>query len=191
MTTPALRKWVLGIALTVTLVAAIFAPPVTDSDDILPSPHVNETSRSSAREDRRAVLNESMSKSATRQDIEVLAIKPRIMPDQMKTVFRVASRTSGTTGIKETELVSDLAEVIPPAPPPVPEAPPLPFKFLGRYIEGGKERVFLQFKDESLVVAVGDSVAEDYQVDSLLDGVLTLLYVPLQQKQTLQIGAIN
>lgn len=73
------------------------------------------------------------------------------------------------------------------APPPA--APPLPFRFLGRYVEDDKAVVFLQYKDENLVVREGDVLVEQYKVERLSHGELTLLYLPLNEHQTLELGA--
>ncbi|MCL2658730.1 MAG: hypothetical protein FWD62_15225 [Betaproteobacteria bacterium] len=75
-----------------------------------------------------------------------------------------------------------------PAPP---QAPPLPFRVLGRYVEDGKDAVFLQYKDENLVVRKGDVLAGQYKVESLDSGQLTLVYLPLNERQTLNLGAAN
>jgi hypothetical protein len=87
----------------------------------------------------------------------------------------------------------------PAAPPPVtaaasaapPQAPPLPFRAMGRYVEDGQVRVFLQHNDSNLVVRVGDTIAEHYKVESLDGGTLTLRYLPLDQQQTIDVGSAN
>jgi hypothetical protein len=74
-------------------------------------------------------------------------------------------------------------------PPPKPAPPPLPFTYLGRMIEGGETRVFLAGGQHNHVVAVGDVIEETYRVDSIKDGVITLTYLPLQERQQLAIGS--
>ncbi|AOX99682.1 hypothetical protein BJP62_03955 [Jeongeupia sp. USM3] len=74
-------------------------------------------------------------------------------------------------------------------PPLAPQAPPLPFRFLGRLVEEGKVTIFLQNKEQSVVVRVGDTIDEQYKVESLDDGILTLRYLPLNQVQTLDVGS--
>lgn len=76
-------------------------------------------------------------------------------------------------------------------PPPPAQAPPLPFKALGQYTDGDQVGVFLQYRDQNLVARVGDTLAEQYKVESLAGGVLTLRYLPLNQTQTLDLGAAN
>lgn len=70
-----------------------------------------------------------------------------------------------------------------------PQAPPLPFKFLGRYVEDGHAAVFLQERDRNLVVRKGDVIEGRYRVEAIADGNMTFVYVPLNQQQTLAIGA--
>lgn len=68
--------------------------------------------------------------------------------------------------------------------------PPLPFRLLGRYLDDGRQAVFLQFNDQNLVVRAGDTIAEQYKVESLDESTLTLLHLPTNQHQTLNIGAV-
>ncbi len=80
----------------------------------------------------------------------------------------------------------------PPPPkvePPPPSAPPLPFVYLGRYVEGGVPTFFLARGDRVLTVKEGDVVDQLYRVDSVEGSSLTLTYLPLDIKQTLDIGS--
>jgi len=78
-----------------------------------------------------------------------------------------------------------------PVPPPPPQAPPLPFKYMGKIMEAGQVVVFLERQDRNFVVRAGDKLDNNYQVDEIKPGVMTLTYLPLGQKQTLAIGAAN
>ena len=89
---------------------------------------------------------------------------------------------------------------VPPTPVPIaqaaasapaPQAPALPFQVLGRYENDGDNAVFLQYNDSNVVARVGDTIDDLYKVESLQDGVLTLVYLPLHQKQTLQVGGAD
>jgi hypothetical protein len=75
-----------------------------------------------------------------------------------------------------------------PAPPPAPTAPPLPFTYLGRYQEGSKPVLFLVRSNQVLTVSVGDIIEGTYRVDAIVGMTLTLTYLPLNMKQTLDIG---
>jgi hypothetical protein len=76
----------------------------------------------------------------------------------------------------------------PPPPPPAPTAPALPFVFLGQIVEDGKAQVILAKGDRVVTVFVGDTIDKTYRLESLLSGVLTFVYLPLDARQTLATG---
>jgi len=77
----------------------------------------------------------------------------------------------------------------PPPPPPVkPTAPPLPFLFLGKLIEDGETRVFLNHQGKHLIARVGDVINGTYTVESIAGGRMSFLYMPLKESQVLAIG---
>ena len=80
---------------------------------------------------------------------------------------------------------------IPPPPPPVakPVAPALPFQYLGKLIEDGETRVFLNHQGKHLIAKVGDVINGTYTVEEISGGQMTLLYQPLKEKQVLSIGS--
>jgi hypothetical protein len=65
---------------------------------------------------------------------------------------------------------------------PVP--PPLPFRYIGKLLDGDKLAIFLSRGDESLSVAAGDTVGE-YRVDRITDTEISFTYLPLKTKQSL------
>lgn len=68
--------------------------------------------------------------------------------------------------------------------PARPEAPPLPFRYLGKLIEDGKLSVFLANGDESITVSAGARVG-DYRVDKVTESEVQFTYLPLKTKQSL------
>lgn len=80
----------------------------------------------------------------------------------------------------------------PPAPAPVveaaPVAPPLPFAFLGKKLEGGTWEVYLSRGEQTFVVREGQTLDGVYRVDKIAPPALTLTHLPLGQSQTLPIG---
>lgn len=75
------------------------------------------------------------------------------------------------------------------APPPEPQAPPLPFAFLGRIDEPGKAPAFLLTEGGAVrVVRVGDRIDGRYLVERYKDGDLVFLYLPMKLRQPLEIG---
>lgn len=81
----------------------------------------------------------------------------------------------------------------PAATPPaaaVPTAPPLPFTFVGLLEKGvglNQPKAFLARGDALLVVAAGDTVEDNYSVDSITAQQITLTYLPLKTRQTLAV----
>ena len=69
--------------------------------------------------------------------------------------------------------------------PDKPGVPPLPFTYIGKVIEDGKLAVFLARGSESLSVAAGDKIGNEYRVDSVSDSEITFTYLPLKTKQKL------
>ena len=181
--TPSLTRGILGIALLGTLVAVYFAPEPPDAG-VAPIARSGTTNPSTAPASK-AVVTPGSRRSNTAGDVEVLTILPRTPLDESRTVFQTHQRLAS---VKEVPTTSDQATVVTPPPP---QAPPLPFKVLGRYVEDGRTKIFLQHNNENMVVQVGDSIADLYHVENLNGGVLTLLYVPLKQEQTLDVGADN
>lgn len=77
----------------------------------------------------------------------------------------------------------------PPPPPAKPTAPPLPFQFLGKLIEDGETRVFLNHQGKHLIARVGDVINGTYTVEAIAGGKMSFLYMPLKESQVLAIGA--
>lgn len=75
-----------------------------------------------------------------------------------------------------------------PLPPPPPTAPPLPFTYLGRYEESAKPVIFLVRGDRILLVSAGEVIEGTYRVEGIVGTALGLTYLPLNIRQTLDIG---
>lgn len=94
----------------------------------------------------------------------------------------------------ETDLFAAKSWYVPPpppkpVPPPPPSAPPLPFVYLGKLIEDGQQTVFLSKQERNYVVKMGDTIEGTYRVEEISSRVMTLVYLPLNIKQTLMIGS--
>lgn len=90
--------------------------------------------------------------------------------------------------------------VPPPAPPPVtarvepmlpppPTAPQLPFSFLGQYQEDDRLVILLMKGERMLLVRAGEVIDGTYRVEGIEGRLLTLLYLPLGIRQTLDVEA--
>ena len=80
----------------------------------------------------------------------------------------------------------NFAPVIPPQAQAAakPVAPPLPFRYIGKMVDGDKLAVFLANGNESMAVAQGDRIG-DYRVDKVSDAEIVFTYLPLKTKQSL------
>ena len=83
----------------------------------------------------------------------------------------------------------------PPPPPPKPIAqpavaapPPLPYTVIGKKLEDGAWQVFLRRDERILVVKTLYKIDDAYRVDEIRPPVMTITYLPMQQRQTLPIG---
>ena len=65
-----------------------------------------------------------------------------------------------------------------------PEAPALPFRYLGKLIEDGKLSVFLANGAESVTAVAGQRIG-DYRVDAVTENEVRFTYLPLKTKQSL------
>lgn len=76
----------------------------------------------------------------------------------------------------------------PPAAAPAPMAPPLPFTYLGKQLEGATWQVFLARADQTFVVSAGSTIDGLYRIDAVSPPTLALTYLPLGQAQSMSIG---
>lgn len=73
-----------------------------------------------------------------------------------------------------------------PVAPQKPAAPPLPFKYIGSFMETGSRPVYYLVKgDRAYDVRVGDTIDGLYTFDGDEGDQLQFTYLPLQQRQTL------
>lgn len=81
----------------------------------------------------------------------------------------------------------------PPPPPPKPEAPkapPLPFRYLGKVMQEGEVMAFLGHGARTHLARAGDILA-DYRIEDITPAEMTLVYLPLNEKQRLTFGSEN
>lgn len=78
-----------------------------------------------------------------------------------------------------------------PAKPPPPTAPPLPFVYLGKKLEAGQWEAYLGRGEEVFIVREGMTLTGLYRILEIRPPTMTLLYLPLQQSQTIPIGELS
>ncbi len=77
------------------------------------------------------------------------------------------------------------------APPPVPTAPPLPFQYLGRVIDGDRTSVFLARGEDSYSAESGQTIDDRYRIEQITDTAVTFTYLPMGKRQVLAVPAIQ
>ena len=179
-----MKKAVLAAAAVATLLAALFAPedegsivgPATATprqvDRVALAALVTPASAPPARaglviERRRALDDDEAATLFAKQSWQPETPK-KIMLDQQ------AAQASRTVAAIDTN-----------APPP------LPFQFLGRFVDEGKAAYFLQAGERNVVARPGDMLEERYRFDGVVQGSLQFTYLPLNLKQTLAVGDLN
>ncbi|MBB5607492.1 MULTISPECIES: hypothetical protein [unclassified Janthinobacterium] len=177
-----MKKIVLGTAAVATLLAAIFAPE--DEGSIVGA--ATATTRRMERAPAPVVIA-----AAAPAINPALAIHPRRNLDDDEEAASLFTRQSWQTpqnimpGQQTVQADASPVAADPNAPPP------LPFQFLGRFVDEGKAAYFLQAGERNVVARPGDLLDERYRFDGVVQGTLQFTYLPLNQKQTLAVGDLN
>ena len=178
-----MKKSVLGGAAVATLLAALFAPE--DEGSI-----VGPATATPRQVERVAVA--PLAAVATPQTNRALAIHPRraLEDEEAATLFAKQSWQAETP--KKIMLDQQAAKAaLPAASVDANAPPPLPFQFLGRFVDEGKAAYFLQAGERNVVARPGDTLEERYRFDGVVQGSLQFTYLPLNLKQTLAVGDLN
>ena len=189
-----IRKSILGIALLLTIAAAIWVEQEDQEsiDETQPALPVKNASKSSAQ--RKEINSPPISPIGQRKfnaeadDIfAAMSWEPKRTPiGGDRSLFGAASDEEGSED-PFTAMIKQRAKSK-PEPAPAPVAPPLQFKYLGKIIEGKVTRVFLSLADKNHVVGVGERIDSQYRVDRISDDTIEFTYMPLRIKQTLAIN---
>lgn len=73
--------------------------------------------------------------------------------------------------------------------PPPPQAPPLPYVYFGKMMEGELPYAFLQKGNKVLVVKAGDMLDGTYRVEKVTPDSVMFVYLPLSVQQSVAFGA--
>lgn len=77
-----------------------------------------------------------------------------------------------------------------PPPPPAPTAPPFPYAFVGSFAPKGEQPVFFLSRGDRVIDAhVGDRLEGVYDFESATGSQLVFVYLPLNIRQSLAVGA--
>ncbi|MHA4870336.1 hypothetical protein ACXZ1M_21820 [Duganella sp. PWIR1] len=77
------------------------------------------------------------------------------------------------------------------APPPPPMAPPMPFTYIGKALADGAWEVFLARGDKTYSVRAQSVIDGTYRVEKIAPPQMSLTYLPLNQQQQMNIGALE
>lgn len=179
MLTEKRRKWLLGSALALTL-AAVAWVRVNDTS----APTVEDSQKSAQR--TTASGNGDTARSRPQQNSS-----RSVQLDQLQREPVPVVGVENVFAPKSWYVPPPPPPPSRPVPPPPPMAPPLPFTYVGKLVEEGKTTVFLATPDRNFMVREGDIINGTYRVDQLKAPVMILTYLPLNLKQTLQIGEAN
>jgi hypothetical protein len=173
------RSWLLGGALLLTVAATA---AVNSQDDGQVEAVHRERPKS-----KEPITPEPNQKSALLAASSVPEVPSDLLVDKLK-------RPALPEGVKDMFPVKSW--YVPPPPPKVvpitPVAPPLTFQYIGKMRDNGDHAaVFLEKQGRIFIVREGDTVDSKYRVESIIPPVMTLTYLPLNIKQTVQIGEVN
>ena len=113
--------------------------------------------------------------------------RSRAMPMPAADPFAQASWTPAAIAAAETAARVRREAATPTPLPPPPTAPPLPFTFVGRLLDGEREQVFLNQGQTTVIAFVGETIDTLYRVDRLDDDAVHFTFLPLNQQQVLAI----
>ena len=86
-----------------------------------------------------------------------------------------------------TQQVTGRAEpAVTPPPPPAPTAPPLPFTYIGKIVDGGRTTVFVGRGADHYEAQAGAEI-EQYKVERVTDTQITFVFRPLGTRQVLDV----
>jgi len=179
---PAQRKWILGLGLAAT-VALVWLAPEDEASKARPASRtmLELATGGDAAKVRSTPAKTPLSSTLAMQDAQLEQV-PRAETGAVADLFR-----SRTWFVPPPPPPPEPAKG-PPPPPSEPTAPPLPFAFMGQVVEDQQVQVVLVRGDRLVTVRAGEKIDQNYRLESIQNGILTFVYLPLDIKQTLAIG---
>lgn len=114
----------------------------------------------------------------TPTELDPAALSQRDLPTLSSSLF-------GNVVVTQPVIVTTSA----PTAPSKPKAPPLPYSYLGQYVDSDGSRVFYLQRGQELVLAkAGTQVDETYRLEAEVSHSLTFTYLPLKETQVIHIG---
>jgi hypothetical protein len=172
------RRWWLWLPL---LAIALWLTVFGDSPSSTSADVVSATVRPANRTASVAPSASASTKVST--PLETLLPREQLFPKH-KTTYK--SPDLFMAGSWSPPSVKSLPSTLLPAPPPT--APPLLFAYLGKKIEANVWEVYLSRGEQNFVLREGDTLENTYRIVKIAPPQMSLLYLPLNQTQTISIG---
>jgi len=169
------RTAAVGVAL------ALLASVVTGPGEQQPAPIAEPAPPPPATRDAPARAQSSTAESVVAIDLDLDKLKRRKREEPIANLFAPRSFAP--------PIAAPVAAANAKAPPPA--APPLPFRYLGKIIDGDRTSVFVSRGDESYIIESGLRIDPLYQVGEVTETAVTFVYLPLGIRQTLPVPASN
>lgn len=161
-------RWGLLAVLFATMLAAYFAP--STDDEIQPAKEIGSQVEKRVSDSVAGNIN---------NDINLVnGLSPDLKPDTRAVLDRLPVDLFYREQSKSDKMINanNVSK---------PTAPPLPFIYMGKLAENGNISVFLTRDDKPYVVHIGDVIDGLYRIDAIHSTLLEMTYLPLSQKQTL------
>ncbi len=160
--------WGLLALLSATLLATYFAP--SPDDEIQPAKEIL------SHDEKRA--SDSVAGNIVNDNKLLNGLSPNLKPDTRTVLERLPLDLFYRDQPKADKMINanNVSK---------PTAPPLPFIYMGKLVENGDMSIFLTRDDRPYVVHIGDVIDGAYRIDAIHPTLLELTYLPLSQKQTL------
>jgi len=177
---PAVRRALLGIALAITIAAVIFQGAAEDDSSPAPASARDVPSVRAAPEAGQTALPSQQALTLLSDQLG----KQRLLAGARADLFDTPGWAPEAIERAEQMAIQKRVAAEPPAPP---RAPPLPFTFFGRLLDGDRRQVFLTHRNQTLIVGKGETFDRVYRLDRIEDETLHFTYLPLGQAQVLAI----
>lgn len=113
---------------------------------------------------------------------DLAAIK-RQVPKNIQNNDIFLSKSWYVPPVQAAQVVSQQASITPPPPPP--SAPPMPFTFVGRMVDGNEVTLFLLRNGQQYTVKKGETLDATYRVDEITSTEAALTHIPTNTRQAL------
>ena len=131
--------------------------------------------------------------SHTRGERHAAAEQPSETHFDLAAIKRPLPKKIGSSGLFESRswyapppvAAVPVVETVSTQPPPQPTAPPLPFTFIGRMLDGNEVTLFISNGGNQYTVKTHDVVDETYRVEKIAESEAVLTHLPTGTEQTL------